>query len=45
MYKSLEETTEVGKARQQELAEEVATLGADLIQAREQIASKDFILI
>lgn len=35
MCKILEETAEAGKTRQQELAEEVAALSADLTQARE----------
>lgn len=42
MCKNLEETTESGKARQQELGEEVLALSADLTQAREQIASQEF---
>lgn len=44
MCKSMEETAETEKARQQELAEEVLALGAELRQAREQIASKGFFL-
>lgn len=44
MCKSTEENVEAGKARQQELAEEVSALGAELSQAWEQLASKDFIL-
>lgn len=44
MCKSAEETAEAGKARQQELAEEVSALGAELSQAREQVASMDFLL-
>lgn len=45
MCKSLEEMVDSGKTRQQELAKEVAALGADLTQAREQIASQEFILV
>lgn len=44
MCKSAEDTPESGKARQQELTEEVSALGVELSQAREQVASKDFIL-
>lgn len=44
MCKSTEEMAEAGKARHQGLAEEVAALGAELSQSREQVASKDFIL-
>lgn len=44
MCKSAEETAEARKARQQEMAEEVAALGVELGQLREQLASKDFVL-
>lgn len=42
--KSVEETAETGKDRQQELAKEVAALGAKLSQTRDQLASKNFIV-
>lgn len=45
MCKSAEKTAEAGKAKQQEIEEEVAILGVELGQLREQLASKDFILI
>lgn len=44
MCKILEETAESGKARQQELAEEVASLSADVTQALKQVASQEFVL-
>lgn len=44
VYKGLEETAEAGKAKQEELGGEVSALRAELAQAREQLASKDYIL-
>lgn len=44
MYKSLEDKAESGKVRQQELVAEVASLSADLTQARKQVASQEFVL-
>lgn len=44
MCKSAKKTTEAWKAKQQKLAEEVSALGVELSQAREQVATKDFLL-
>lgn len=44
MCKSAEETAESRKIRQQELADEVEALTADLSQVREQLASQEYVL-
>lgn len=44
LCKSLEETAESGKTRQQELEGEMAALAGDWTQAHEQIASQEFVL-